>query len=397
MGKINYDIAALCIIGLNFFLFFSRSRLYIVQTRVFFLLLLSNFLATVTDITTVVMYWNEPDYHRAVHYVINIAYYVFQNTIPFLFIIFLVALCEKLKQTRAVSRMLLYSSWIFSILLIFTTPITGYAFSFDAHGAYCRGPMLPFLYAMAFIYIVVGLTYFYRNRHQIPWETRLAVFFFLPFSMVAFGIQFIFPDFLVQNLGIAVSGLIILLTIQDFGTYTDHVTKLYNRNGLFFQIKILLQKHKKVSVFLVSLDTVNFLRLVLGHEVFSSLEREVARKLFGFIRADRFAAQTGPGKFILVTAEQTNVEVERQLLLEAFTSPWPVADRLLSVSARICEIHIPDDTTDIQVVFQAQYEFSRAPALYPVNTIIPLNALSLANTGRHQAIAEAIDRTLAAK
>lgn len=293
MGNINYDIAALCILFLNFFLFFSRSRLYIAQTRAFFLILLANLLATTTDILSVVMYWNQTYYPRSLHYAVNISYYLFQNIMPFLFIIFLVSLCEKLKKAGLISRVLLFSSWSFCVILILSTPITGYVFLFDAQGHYFRGPMLPFLYGMALLSIVVGLSIFYINRHQVPWETRLAVFFFLPFSLLAIGIQFFYSEILLQNLGIAISGLIILLTIQDFGNYTDHVTKLFNRNGLFYQLKVVLQKRKRVFIFLVSLDTVNFLRLVLGPETFSSLEREIARKLFSFIREGRFAAQTG--------------------------------------------------------------------------------------------------------
>lgn len=394
MGTLNYDVAALCILVLNFFLFFSKSRLYIMETRVFFLILLTTSLATVMDIMTVVMYWDVDDYARGLLYAANMMYYVFQNTIPFFFILFLLALSGKIDPRRARPRKRGLIPWFISMILILTTPITGWVFSFDTAGRYHRGPLLILLYLIALAYTLTGLFIFYRNRKRVPRETRLAIFLFLPFAFLTFIIQFFVPELLIQNLGIALSALIVLLTVQDFGKYTDHVTNLFNRNGLLVQFELLLQKQDKVSAFLVSLDNVNFLRIVLGPESFFALEREISGRVFGFPRSDRFAALTGQGRFILVLGDRARINSERNALVRAFSTPWPFRDRLLTVSARICEVSIPEDTSDMAVLFQAQHEMARARERYPLNTIMPFADLAMVNTGRFQTISRTINRAL---
>jgi len=394
MGTINFEVAALCILLLNFFLFFSRSRLYLQQTRVFLILLLGTTFATVADIITVVMYWNVYRYSTGLLYAANILYYIFQNSVPLVFFIFLLALSGKTGAKRRFAIFLTGFPWMASLSLILTTPVTGWVFSFDPDYGYHRGAVLPLVYAIAFGYTLSGLGVFVRNRMRVSRETRIAIFLFLPFAFSTFIIQFFFPEFLLQNLGISLSALIVLLTVQDFGKFTDHGTNLYNRNGLIVQLDLLLQKKRQSTVFLVSLDTVNFLRLVLGPESFSALEREIAGKLFGYAREDRFASLTGQGKFMLVIGDRAGLAVEREQLLRAFMSPWLFRDRLLSLSARICEVAMPEDTSSVPVLFQAQYELTRIQGQYPLNVIIPFGELGLSTTGRYQEISRKINRAL---
>lgn len=394
MGTVSYDVAALCILALNFYLFLSRSRFYILETRIFFLILLATSLATAMDVLTVVMYRDVTRYTRELLYAANILYYVFQNTIPFLVFLFLLALSGKIDRGRTCPRKRGFLPCLISIVLILATPVTGWVFSFDREGRYFRGPVLGVLYAIALAYTLAGLYIFHRNRKRVPKETRFAIFLFLPIALLTFGIQFCIPGLLLQNFGIAMSALIVLLTVQDFGKYTDHVTNLFNRNGLLVQIGLLLQKQEQVTVFLVSLDNVNFLRLVLGPESFSALEREISARVFGFPRGDRFAALGGQGRFILVLGDRGRVASERGALVRAFSSPWLFQDRLLTVYARICEVSIPEDVSDIAVIFQAQHELSRAHERYPLNTVIPFADLALVNSERYRGISQAINHAL---
>ncbi len=394
MGTVSYDVAALCILILNIYLFLSKSRFFILETRIFFLILLATTLATTMDVLTVVMYRDVSRYSRELLYAANILYYVFQNTIPFFVFLFLLALSGKIDRRRTSPRKRGLLLWLFSMILIMTTPFTGWIFSFDQTGRYFRGSVLAVLYAIALVYTLTGLFVFHRNRKRVPKETRFAIFLFLPIALLTFGIQFCIPELLVQNLGIALSALIVLLTVQDFGKYTDHVTNLFNRNGLLVQIGLLMQKQEQVTVFLVSLDNVNFLRLVLGPESFSALEREISSRVFGFPRGDRFSALGGPGRFMLVLGDRGRLPSERNALVRAFTSPWLFQDRLLTVNARICEVSIPEDTSDIAVIFQAQHELSRVHERYPLNTVIPFTDLALVNSGRYRSISQAINRAL---
>ena len=339
------------------------------------------------------MYWNVYRYSLGLLYVANILYYIFQNSVPLVFFIFLLALSGKTGAKRRFAIFLTGFPWMASLSLILTTPVTGWVFSFDPDYGYHRGAVLPLLYAIAFGYTLTGLGVFVRNRMRVSRETRIAIFLFLPFAFSTFIIQFFFPEFLLQNLGISLSALIVLLTVQDFGKFTDHGTNLYNRNGLIVQLDLLLQKKRQSTVFLVSLDTVNFLRLVLGPESFSALEREIAGKLW-LCPGGSFCVPDRAWEIYACYRGQSCLAVEREQLLRAFMSPWLFRDRLLSLSARICEVAIPEDTSSVPVLFQAQYELTRIQGQYPLNVIIPFGELGLSATGRYQDITRKINRAL---
>jgi len=178
MGTINFEVAALCILLLNFFLFFSRSRLYLQQTRVFLILLLGTTFATVADIITVVMYWNVYRYSTGLLYAANILYYIFQNSVPLVFFIFLLALSGKTGAKRRFAIFLTGFPWMASLSLILTTPVTGWVFSFDPDYGYHRGAVLPLLYAIAFDTRCPVLVFLSGTVCGYPGKPALQSFFF---------------------------------------------------------------------------------------------------------------------------------------------------------------------------------------------------------------------------
>ncbi len=394
MGIIYFDIAALCIHVLNFYLYFSRSRLYLKQTRVFLFFIVIAVFATLSDIATLGFYANVHAHTRAWHYTINILFYLFQNTIPISFCFFVLALVDEKKAIQKSIKYSLYLPWIVSIILILTTPLTHKVFYFDQNLIYFRGSFLPILYAFALAYTIAGFVIFLFNRMIVSKETQLAVFLFLPISLLSLVIQFFFPNLLVQNLGIAISCLIILLTIQDFNRYTDYGTQLYNRNGFLVQLDLLLKRKEKCTIFIISINTANFIQVVFGPDIFLALEKQIITKLFGAARSDRFAAKIGQGKFILVVSNQNQIDEEKQALLTAFANPWLFQDRLLTISAHLCQVSIPEDTNDIVSLFQAQNELTQVHGQYPINTIIPFNQLKLTKSTRYQEINKKIHEAL---
>ena len=123
----------------------------------------------------------------------------FQNTIPISFV-FILALVDEKREIQKSIKYSLYLPWIVSITLILTTPLTHKVFYFDQNLIYFRGSFLSILYAFALAYTIVGFVIFLFHRMIVSKETQLAVFLFLPISLLSLVIQFFFPNLLVQNL-----------------------------------------------------------------------------------------------------------------------------------------------------------------------------------------------------
>jgi len=394
MGSIFYDIAAVLINALNLYIFFSRSRLFIYQTRIFALLLLVSFAATLMDIITVVTYWGSGLFSVWFLYGLNILFYLFQNSIAPIFAMFILSLGGRLIRMKALRRLVLYAPLTVSFCIILSTPITGLAFSFDDSLKYTRGPALTILYTIALFYTLYVVFSLITERRRLPKETKLAVFLFLPFSLVSATLQYFNPSLLVQNTGIALSELIILLTIQDFGKYVAQTSGLFNCEGLLMQLEYIMRKRIPFTTLLISLDSVEFFRIALGPQTFSDLEHENALRLFGTPSANCFAAQLGAGTYLLVELDRGRIQTRCDDLITLFKCPWNIQGHLISFSAHICMIRFPEDTKSLQTIFKIQYHLSGKLKSYSANTILTLAELSLDDAGRILDVTQVIKRSL---
>ncbi len=394
MGPIYYDSAAACILVMDLYLFLFRKRLFSRDTKVFGWLLVISLGSVLTDILGVVTYWYARSLPLWLLYAINTLYYVFQNSIAPLFALFILSLSTRLTRMKLYRRFLLLLPWLVSMSIVLPTFRTGLAFHFDEAHRYSRGAGLPFLYLLVFAYTFIGAVFLMMDKDYFPRNTHLAICLFLPFSLIPVVLQYYFPEVLVQNLGVAMSELFILLTVQDFGRYTDRASGLYNRSGFVAQLEILMRKRKRIVIFLISLDVVDFLKDALGVGTFDELQREIIRAFSGSTSLDRFASQLGEGRYALVLGEQTNPDRERVALLECFRKPWTVHGRSLSLSAHICEIRIPDDTENIQSVFQAEYKLSNTNWRNAKKTVLSMSDLSLGDTKRRYDIGQLMRKAL---
>ncbi len=394
MGVIYYDIATILLLLVNIYLFKSRSRLFIARTRVFYILLIVTLVAALTDLASVLAYWRADRFHRAVHYALSLVFYASHNSIPLTFFVFLFTLGGRPARISRLRWAVIAFPWAFSVSLILSTPVTGLVFSFSESLAYSRGPALPFLYLSALLYTAMGITWLIVQRRRIPAETRFAVFLFLPFSLIPVGIQFVVPSLLVQSLGIAVSELFILLTIQDFGRYVDAVTGLFNKSGFRAQFSTLAIGTRPFTVFLIVLEATDFLRNALGVGSFTALERTLARGLFGSAREGRFGVRFDSGAFALVVTGTETSAIERARIQHFFASPVRVESMSVSLSPRVCEIRVPSDTRDVMRVFQALHELGKRRVETDRHGIHTLKDLSIADTGRQRDVANAVRTAL---
>lgn len=394
MGMIYFDIAAVFINLLSIYIFFSRSRLFIDQTKYFSILLVVSLFSSLFDILGVVTYAHAPAWSLLSLYGINALYYLFQNTIPPVFTLFVFSLGGRNPFRLRYRRAIIMIPWIIAVAVILSTPWTGFAFRFDSSLRYLRGPFAPLFYVNIGLYAAMIMSSQLRERRRLPRENRLAVSLLLPLCLVPVCVQMLFPSTLIVNAGIALAELIILLTIQDFGRFVDSSSGLFNRNGLVSQLDLVMLNRKPFDAYLIVLDSVKFLKHVLGSEVFNALEREIAARIFGAPRSDSFAAQLGVARFVFIVGDADRSGRAGEAILDHLRRPWEIGGRVFSISARVCRIRFPEDTKDSEKIFQALYNLTGSRKRYRSNEILSLADLSLADTGRQLAVSQAIRHAL---
>ncbi len=398
MGIIYYDVAAIIINLINLFIFSTRSRLYNPQTKVMATLLYISLFTTVLDIVTVVTNTYGTSYPLAFHHIVNVLYFLGQNSITPVFFLFVLTLGVRPPTTPALRKILSYLPWLCSIAIIVTSPVTGLVYLIDPVSGYSRGPGQYILYGVVLIYIVLTLISLLSQRKRVDLATRTAVYFFL---FVPFGpaiIQFINPDLLVQNFGIAIAESIILLTVQDFGRYIYQGGSLYNQDGLSAQVGLLHRTRTPFTLYLISLAGGDYLRRALGPVRYHNLEQKIATDLFLPQKPERFAAQFTSGNFALILPVRKGTTHPsartHDELLRYFNSPVHLEDRDIMVVANICEINFPEETEDTRQIFHAYGQLRRKESPGNTSRIYRFSDLPLSDTQRRIDVAQAVWRAL---
>lgn len=393
MGTCRFDCAAGCIIIFNLFLFNTRIRIYAPETRLFGALLICSLLSSVFDIFTVLLYEHSSSFSYNVHYLANSLFYFAHNTHPFLFTLFLLVISSTFPRT-VFGKTLVCVPWSAAMVAITANPFTRYVFFFDDSLGYHRGPGLKLLYVIAGIYTVVSLTAIHIGRRRLPRATYWAILLFLPFSVVPIFIQLMHPDFLVQNFGISVSELLILLTIQDFRRFTERSSGLFNERGFVAQLRIWLDRGKKVTVFLLNMDATGYVRQTAGVRRFKEIENKLLTTVFGIPSVFRFSARSGTGSFALAVTHPADIPKERERLSAFLDAPVDIMGKPVTMTSVLCEITMPDDTADTGRIYQIQEKLVNSYGKYPGNTVLNLSDFSVADSGRQYAVALAIRNAL---
>ncbi len=393
MGNYWFDCAAGCILIFNLFLFNARIRIYASETRLFGAMLACSLLSSIFDVSTVLLYNNAGCCPQAIQYAANSLFYFVHNTHPFLFTLFLLTISNRFPRTTF-KKILLCVPWGIAFACIASTPFTQFVFYFDANRAYHRGPGLRLLYGIVALYTLLCIAAIHSNRKRIPRSTYFAVNLLVLFSIIPVFVQAFFPELLIQNFGIAIGELLILLTIQDFRRYSELRSGLFNERGLIAQLKIWLDRAQSVSVFLLDIDTTDYVRKTAGARKFLEIEERIITTIFGIPSDTRISARTGANSFALAVLHPADIERERKRLLQFVTSPVEIMGKPVTMTSYVCEITMPDDTKDTGRFFQIKEKLKNQLGKLPGNTLLSLSDFSLSDSGRQHAVGMAIRTAL---
>ncbi|VAW74491.1 diguanylate cyclase/phosphodiesterase (GGDEF & EAL domains) with PAS/PAC sensor(s) [hydrothermal vent metagenome] len=153
--------------------------------------------------------------------------------------------------------------------------------------------------------------------------------------------------------------------------YYDVLTELPNRDMFLKHLDKTLEPPGLVSqsrtVLCVGMDRFKFINETLGHEVGDSLLQACTQRIKAQTCAEDFVARLGNDEFGIVLSGSPLIDSIAPLvrkLLEAFSQPFHLADRELTVTIAIGISCSPDDGTDAQSLLKnADTAMSRAREL----------------------------------
>ena len=121
--------------------------------------------------------------------VINEIYFLFHNTLSFLFTVYIFNMTGMSKEKKTRFFVMFMLPFLVAEILVITNPITHFIFYIDETMNYCRGDYLWILYGIGALYIVLGVIFFFGYRKRLSKMDRTANFMLISIAILGIIIQ----------------------------------------------------------------------------------------------------------------------------------------------------------------------------------------------------------------
>lgn len=262
---IHYDIAAIVLSILLLRQFRSYRTIVTRQTRVFFAMFITLFVATVFDTISVVTASYPGIVPLWADYFINIVYLVSLNAMEVLYLLYISCMTGDVEKLGVKWRVVLMIPYSVCALLVLSSPVTGIIFYFDGL-IYEHGPLFGLLYAVSCLYMIAGLVWSFVRRKKLIRGQLDAVIFFTMSLFIAFIIQMIYSKALLSCFAASLAMILVHNTLENPEHYMDDRFNIYNDTAFRESILALNTKDKAYKIIGIRIDGIDSVNEVLGLE-----------------------------------------------------------------------------------------------------------------------------------
>lgn len=262
--------------------------------------------------------------------------------IPIIFAYYILHLAHVNLNERKIIKAFLGIAVILNGVAISLNPFLKWAFTFE-NGRYVLGYASIILYVVAAAMILICLITMIKSSKEILFVKSAVIVFNITCGVAACIIQ-IFFNVPTLNFMIMVICLSLYYYLQNSGSVTDSVTRLFNRKfmGEYVQNEFLSQR--RFGIISVAMDDFKFINKTYGVDNGDNLLLQVGGYLDS-INANIAAFRFGSDQFCLViTKNIEDIGNIAELIQERFRHPWyNESFSGIMMSASICCIECPKE------------------------------------------------------
>ena len=362
MGKsISFDIAALVLLIILINSCYVRKMTSGISNRIFLIITLTSFVATICDIAAVTLDNMQSDNIVALYTTHSLYLMTHYLSVPFhlLFVISLTDTWHKLRKQIGVVIIL-----ILPVIVMWTAFVTNAAnqLVFSVENGYTRGSLFPLMYATTFFYIGYDIFYIIRYRSLFTKGKIMALSTVIPIGIAAMIVQMFNPHILIEMFCNAISLLIISIGIQRPEDYVDSFTQLMKYSAYVNDMKRTSYNDKHVKLIMINLGNFRSIQSMVGFDTSIQVLREVAdilrktdKKMKSY--ADLYYLDNGRFRVVLsgrycnkatIIADELNEELKRNLDINGLD---------INLTPYIVLASYPEEITDFKTLmsFGADY------------------------------------------
>ena len=263
----------------------------------------------------------------------------------------MVGIWYKIRERRLLACSYTVPVVLITLLIFVVNPFTRVIYYINEDGFYQRGPFFYTLYALSYMYILVGYWQVIKYRRLLGSIKLFSVFMVFALNVLASVIQALKPQYCVQMFFTSSSFLMMVLGIQSPEERMHGSTGLFSMNAYVQDINKYKVIEAPVGVTLSVMTNYDSLIEMLGFFSVQHIIYDIARRLETWAKTDRVDADLyylGGGRFAAIVDERykDNMLPISQRINSIMTSEVEVGEMTVRVMNNVCFIAFPGDIDD---------------------------------------------------
>ncbi|KSV60097.1 hypothetical protein ASU35_06730 [Acetivibrio ethanolgignens] len=373
--------------------FLASQQFPIIQTRLFFLFLIFSILESIVDIVSCVAIYHKDMVPLWLNELLVLIYFLVQGISYYLFYLYTISVCSISKKKRKIWSIQGIIPMTLHLLIVISAPFNGFLYYFDENYLYHHGAGRPYLYFCIFAIVSMGAAITYKNRGRLRILYKTIILYYSLICCVTLFVQYYCPQVIITGFGRSCIVLLMYLSMQNMGEYTDNMLEIYNSSAFSVMFKEV-QKSQRFAMITLELEKYNMIAVQLGNKNATLLLRQVAQKLY-HIGKKYYVFRNGYATFtILSKADSNRVEYIIDTIRSLLQMPWIVNGRNIYLNGNLVIQYYPEHFQTIEEATSFSTYLLERAAIFGNNVDLYGNEELVSEFKRNAEVEQALDYAL---
>lgn len=361
--NLNFDICAIVISVLLVLYIAISGNFRVRRVRTFFYVVLCTLACSSGELAMdIVRNDNGITFSNTTAEAVTFVSHVAHNTIPFLLVLYFLALTGLWHQLKKKDFFLISIPEIILVISHLIPPVRHLIYFYHGYLQYTRGPLYFLYYAIVAIYVIFGIAIVIKYHVLIERKNILYVVVLCSGYLLGMFIGVINPYIRITNFIQVLTLASAFYLLENDDSLLDHVTGVYNSNALSRDTFPLFHSSYTSYLLSIKLQDINNYRLMVGMNAMKQVLQQIGSWMLDIASENIHFYRVSPGEFavLLYNTEQTDAETTAEKIRNRFTRPWHYADGCaeITIPVQIWISSIPDRiSTEEQVLAFSESSF----------------------------------------
>lgn len=345
--NLNFDICAIIISALLVLYIVISGNFRVRRVRSFFYVVLCMLACSSGELAMdIVRNDNGITFSNATAEVVTFISHIAHNTIPFLLVMYFLALTSLWHQLMKKDFILLAFPEVVLVVSHLIPPVRHLIYYYHGYLEYTRGPLYILYYVIVAIYVFWGITIIIRYHALIEKKNILYVVVLCAGYLLGMFIGMIDPYIRMTNFIQILTLASAFYLLENDESLLDNVTGVYNNNALSRDTFPLFHSSYRSYLLSIKLQDINNYRLMVGMNAMKQVLQQIGTWMLTIANENIHFYRVSPGEFavLLYNTDQSTAETIAEKIRNRFIQPWHYSetDADITIPVQIWISSIPD-------------------------------------------------------